>query len=223
MQQKEDSPIWIYLLRFLGGYLNVTAIILFSRVLGGQTGNITKIAIAFVEGNFNTLFQLVTSAVIFILGGTASGMLKPLDKEKTGTRYGFLFVFLGLIFIFFSLTEYKSLSFLLFLAFVLGAKNGMFLSCNGILVKTTIITGTLTDIGTELGHRLKGVSLDNQKLNFHLLNLFFFLLGGGSAATIGIETTWNIVNIAGLLELFVGFYFIFINEEAFKTEKEGTL
>lgn len=223
MHQKENSSIWVYLLRLLGGYLNVTAIILFSRVVGGQTGNISKIAIAYVEGNFNTVFQLVAIAFTFILGGFISGLFKPLDREEMGSRYGFLFVGIGLIFILFSIMGFNSVFFLLYLVLVLGATNGITLYCKGMVVKTTIITGTLTDIGITLSETFKGASLDKQKLTFHFLNLFCFLLGATLAAFIGIRTTWNMVSIAGLLELVIGFYFISLKEAAFSTEKEGTL
>ena len=223
MHQKENSSIWVYLLRLLGGYLNVTAIILFSRVVGGQTGNISKIAIAYVEGNFNTVFQLVAIAFTFILGGFISGLFKPLDREEMGSRYGFLFVGIGLIFILFSIMGFNSVFFLLYLVLVLGATNGITLYCKGMVVKTTIITGTLTDIGITLSETFKGASLDKQKLTFHFLNLFCFLLGATVAAFIGIRTTWNMVSIAGVLELVIGFYFISLKEAAFSTEKEGTL
>ena len=223
MHQKENSSIWVYLLRLLGGYLNVTAIILFSRVVGGQTGNISKIAIAYVEGNFNTVFQLVAIAFTFMLGGFISGLFKPLDREEMGSRYGFLFVGIGLIFVLFSIMGSSSAFFLLYLVLVLGATNGITLYCKGMVVKTTIITGTLTDIGITLSETFKGASLDKQKLTFHFLNLFCFLLGATLAAFIGIRTTWNMVSIAGLLELVIGFYFISLKEAAFSTEKEGTL
>ena len=223
MHQKENSSIWVYLLRLLGGYLNVTAIILFSRVVGGQTGNISKIAIAYVEGNFNTVFQLIAIAFTFILGGFISGLFKPLDREEMGSRYGFLFVGIGLIFILFSIMGFNSVFFLLYLVLVLGVTNGITLYCKGMVVKTTIITGTLTDIGITLSEMFKGASLDKQKLTFHCLNLFCFLLGATLAAFIGIRTTWNMVSIAGLLELVIGFYFVSLREVAFGTEKEGTL
>ena len=223
MHQKENSSIWVYLLRLLGGYLNVTAIILFSRVVGGQTGNISKIAIAYVEGNFNTVFQLVAIAFTFMLGGFISGLLKPFDRAEMGPRYGFLFVGIGLIFVLFSIMGFNSVFFLLYLVLVLGATNGITLYCKGMVVKTTIITGTLTDIGITLSETFKGASLDKQKLTFHFLNLFCFLLGATLAAFIGIRTTWNMVSIAGLLELVIGFYFVSLREVAFGTEKEGTL
>lgn len=223
MHQKEDSSIWIYLLRLLGGYLNVTAIILFSRVVGGQTGNISKIAIAYVEGNFTMVLQLVAIAFTFMLGGFISGLLKPLDRIEMGKRYGLLFDGIGLIFILFSIMESSSAIFLLYLVLVLGAKNGITLYCKGMVVKTTIITGTLTDIGITLSETFKDASLDKQKLAFHFLNLFCFLLGAALAAFIGIRTTWNMVSIAGVLELVIGFYFISLKEAAFSTEKEGNL
>ena len=41
--------IWILLLRFIAGYLNVMVLLLFAQSVAGHTGNLTKVAILFAH------------------------------------------------------------------------------------------------------------------------------------------------------------------------------
>ena len=73
----------------------------------------------------------------------------------------------------------------LFLFFYMGVLNGMFIFYKDVVVRTTHVTGYLTDAGFELGAALRGGSGHGWKILFYLgsLGLFFWVViwlhGGG--------------------------------------------
>lgn len=214
-KQEEKLSIWVLLLRILAGYLNVTAILLFARMLAGHTGSFTNVAIEFVEGDMQSVFRILVITLFFFIGTIVSGYIYPSDKMKPSMRYGTLFILMGFIYLLFGILGYATLYFLVYLSFVLGFQNGMFVYYKGMVVRTTILTGTMTDIGVEIGRRFKGLEGNDWKLKFHIFNLVFFILGAVIAAFIAYYTDWNLVLGAGILEIGIGLYFNYARNDLF--------
>jgi uncharacterized membrane protein YoaK (UPF0700 family) len=59
-----------------------------------------------------------------------------------------------------------------------GLQNAMVSSYSGALVRTTHMTGLVTDIGTMLGARLRGQPLDRRRVLLYVILLSGFLIGG---------------------------------------------
>lgn len=219
-KQEEKLSIWVLLLRILAGYLNVTAILLFARMLAGHTGSFTNVAIELVEGDFESVIRILIITLFFFIGTIVSGFIYPSNKLKPNMQYGTLFILMGIVYLLFGSFRYDTLYFLIYLSFMLGFQNGMFVYYRGMVVRTTILTGTMTDIGVEIGRRFKGLEGNNWKLRFHIFNLLFFILGAVIATVIAYYTEWNLVIGAGLMEIAIGFYFNFARKDLFSQENE---
>jgi uncharacterized membrane protein YoaK (UPF0700 family) len=59
-----------------------------------------------------------------------------------------------------------------------GLQNAMATTYSGAVLRTTYVTGIVTDIGSALGHGLRGLEVDWPRLRLYGLVLTGFLLGG---------------------------------------------
>ncbi len=203
----------VYLLRFFAGYLNVMAILIFSQMLAGHTGSLTNAALEFIEGDYWQMIRLLILTSFFFIGTIVSGIFFPSKYYDRRINYGRVFIVWGCIIILFGLFSTRSFYFMLFLAFILGFQNAMFVFYKGMVVRTTILTGTLTDIGLEIGRRLHGHSTEDWKFYFHIRNVLFYLIGATMAASLFLYSSLNIVMIGGFIALMIGFYFLTINSK----------
>ena len=95
--------------------------------------------------------------VSFVLGTMASGMIVQQSTLKLGRRYGLaltlesLLLFTAIPF----LDASKSIGLYLDLI-AMGLQNGMVSAYSGAIIRTTHVTGALTDLGISLGHLLNG-------------------------------------------------------------------
>ena len=82
-----------------------------------------------------------------------------------------------LVFILFNLFHGdKSFAFLLSIG--IGVQNGLFITYKGILVRTSHLTGAISDLGVYIGYLLRGKSFDTWKIFYYTVSLFSFFFGG---------------------------------------------
>lgn len=203
----------VYMLRFLAGYLNVMAILIFSQMLAGHTGSLTNAALEFIEGDYWQMIKLLILAIFFFIGTIVSGFFFPSKYYDRRINYGRVFIISGFIILLFGLFSPRSFYLMLFLSFILGFQNAMFVYFKGMIVRTTILTGTITDIGLEIGRRLHGQSTENWKFYFHVYNVLFYLVGIGIAASLFYYSTLNVVIVGGVIAILMGCYFLTIHPE----------
>jgi uncharacterized membrane protein YoaK (UPF0700 family) len=63
-----------------------------------------------------------------------------------------------------------------------GLQNAMVSTYSGAVIRTTHVSGMFTDLGIFLGHRLRGLPVDNRRLRLCFLVITGFLCGGGVGA-----------------------------------------
>lgn len=85
----------------------------------------------------------------------------------------------------------------------------MFVPHKGAIIRTIIITSTLTDIGTEIGRQLRGEPAKSEQLYFNLKNICFYLLGVLIATFVILYTSLDLVMIIGIYLLSLGGYFYY--------------
>lgn len=224
MEQREERlAIWIIFLRVFAGYLNAMAIIEFGRVVSAYTGNSTKFAIALVQGDLKNLLPIIMVMSFFVLGAMTSGFFSATEELKMRVDYGFLFIAIGIGHLLFGYFEPDSFYYLIYLSFALGIQNGITINYKGIKVRTTILSGTVTDIGVEIGCLLRGATESLWKLKFYIHNLLFFMFGAVLATLISLHTTIDLMLGAGVLALLIGFYFAYTQKEILEIDEEGLL
>lgn len=166
------------MLCFLGGYINAISIVKYSYTVSHFTGHISKAAINMISGNFLEVLKIISIVFAFIIGTTISGYLVEGREFNLKRRYGYASIILGLGLMLMYIFAYDTIFFFYYLPFMIGVENGLFVSYKGVVVRTSHITGSLTDAGVYIGHYLKGKKEDKWKIYFCVFTIISFMLGG---------------------------------------------
>ncbi|MFR4520698.1 MAG: DUF1275 family protein, partial [Fusobacterium sp.] len=108
--------IWICILSFIGGYVDVYGLLTVAFPLTHFTGSVAKLALEGFEIRVDKeVFQLAVALFFFILGNIIAGLLIGERHFSFRKRYGIVFMVMGvLVFILFNLFHGdKSFAFLL--------------------------------------------------------------------------------------------------------------
>lgn len=184
----QQLPNWIqigaFLLALNAGMLNVMGLItVLHQSISHMTGNVSLFAMALWESNLDIMLYLGLITVCFVVGSFYSGLILGNSEVKLGRRYGIpltlvsLFTLLCWIFL-----PYFPRYALLWASVAMGVQNAMVSHYRGTIIRTTHLSGVLTDIGLAFGYLVRGLKVDPRRLILHFLILFGFLLGGILAA-----------------------------------------
>lgn len=167
---------WIGGLSFLAGAINVCGIVIFGVTISHSTGNISKAGIALGNGEIFKFMTNLSYIFFFFLGSTLSGIIQ--DNKSLLKKYYVIFpILFGIIIYTMSKMNQNNVAILNTISFMVGAQNGTYLEIHGIKVRTTHITGYLTDAGSSLGALLHGNLEEFHKLKFYLISIVVFFSG----------------------------------------------
>lgn len=183
-----QSRAWVYkaigLLSFNGGFVNsITFESFFHNPVGYVTGNITLAAYFLVSNEWLSLIYIAGAIFSFLFGSVLSGLIIPKDNLTQNNNYNLVFVleiiliFLGGIGLYYALGVSKYL-----LAMALGLQNGLTTFYGKSIIRTTHMTGTVTDLGLAIANKLKGNQIPSWRINIYVL----LLVGFSSGSILGI-------------------------------------
>lgn len=197
----DQSKSWVYktvsLLSINGGFVNsITFESFFHNPVGYVTGNIT-FAASYLAGMQLLNFVDILSAIgAFLFGAILSGTIIQYDNYIRNNRYNIIFVtetifiFLGMIGLIFQIPTSKYL-----LAAALGLQNGCTTHYGKSIIRTTHMTGTTTDLGIMIAHKIiKRYDIPTWRILIQIFLLLGFFLG--SVAGI---IAYNIIGYYGLI------------------------
>ncbi len=200
-------PTWVgvgaFLLSLSGGCINAfTLVSAIALPVSHYTGTSSALAIAVASGDVGRTLMLFGLIATFVAGAAASGLLIRDYHLKLGRRYGVALmaesVLVGLAFVAYADDPTVSL---FLLAFACGLQNAMATTYSGAVVRTTHVTGILTDLGTQLAKALLGNKVDTARVALFLSILSGFILGGVLSASlypvIGRYTLFVVVVLTG--------------------------
>lgn len=188
-------PRWIwmggFILSFLAGIMNVLSLIIFHhQAVSHVTGSIAQLGINIFSFGSGSVLHVVGIIFSFLIGATISGLIIRDAVLGFGKRYGINlmiesgFVFLGFIgFIY----DWGYSDFLISAA--CGIQNAMATTYSGAVIRTTHMTGIVTDLGILFGHYLRGLPVSLLKLRLFLALLSGFVSGSIFGAFI--YTEWS--------------------------------
>lgn len=179
---KRGRLIWIFMLEATAGYMNVATLLRFARPVSHHTGNVSQLALALHDGDLGLFLGLSGLIVSFFIGSMIAGMLLESQRLNARANYARLLVFSGLVLFISTLFWPESYLVLGLAALCAGIQNALFLVHRGTIVRTTHLTGYLTDAAFEIGSWLLGQPNKLRRAGFYLANLLVFLLGGLVAA-----------------------------------------
>lgn len=205
---------WIFLLTATAGFMNAVAIILFSVTNSHHTGNLTNSMILLLQGDFRRLLRLLLLLFAFLGGTILSGYLFPEQVFKLKRRYGYIQIGSGIAIAIGNAVITNTWWYMLGTTFILGLQNGMFVYYKGIIVRTTHMSGNLTDAGLAIGRSLAGRTSELWKARFQFINVFFFVTGAFIATVLLFFTEIDIWLVASCLYLFLGFLYFLLYHHA---------
>ena len=201
--------LWSSTLCFLSGFLNSLGFLKFNTSVSHVTGSFTKLSIDVIDSTFYDLSYLIILVFCFFFGAIISGLLIGEREFSLRKRYGMVVMGIGIGVSFFWLLLGDNKLFVFILSFFSGIQNGIFITYKGVIVRTTHVTGGITDLGVLIGRYLKHKKVCLWRIRFQLAIITGFFLGGASG-TMGYSYLYdNIFYILSLSYILVGsIYFI---------------
>lgn len=177
-------PMWIQLGAFFlalnAGMINVLGLItVLHQSVSHMTGNISMLGMALLEGNIEFVIFLALVVLSYVIGSLFSGLIIGNSHFHLGLRYGSpLSLVAFFILVCWLLLPYIPRYALLFACMAMGVQNAMVSHYKSAIIRTTHLSGVLTDLGLALGYRLRGLDVDKKRVTLHFLIFCGFLMGG---------------------------------------------
>ena len=166
-------------LAFVAGSVNAVSLCYFHVPISHMTGAVTRLSMDIASLNYSEFLDLSYIVIGFLLGSVFSGAIIGAGNYKPSAHYPIIMaVESGLLFSSFFLFKADA-NFALFLtASACGMQNAMASSYLGLIVRTTHLTGIVTDLGVLIGQALRHKQVKVWKLGFLTSILLGFFTGG---------------------------------------------
>ena len=188
---------------FVAGAVNAGGFLAVSHYTSHMTGVVSSMADELADGDLATALAALAMMLSFLAGAfVCTTLISFGQRHRMRSRYALTLVFesgLMLVFGFMGNRLQEEIRFTLpttvmLLCFIMGLHNAVTSIISGAAVRTTHLTGTVTDIGIELSrltyvnlhshHSRQRILADRKKLTLLLLILASFL-GGGVVGALG--------------------------------------
>jgi uncharacterized membrane protein YoaK (UPF0700 family) len=193
-------------LAFIAGAANAGGFLAVHQYTSHMSGIVSSIADRAAVGDVGLALAAVGTLLSFVAGAMSSAMLVNWARHRNlQSEYALPLMLEAILLLCFGfLGRYLAVHIWLFvpltvmlLCFIMGLQNATSTKATRSEVRTTHVTGLVTDIGIELGKmfywnrsRLKGetsyVASDHQRLRF-MLSLFTMFIGGGLLGALGFK------------------------------------
>lgn len=186
-----------YALAFVAGATNAGGFLAVGQYTSHMTGIASVMADATILGQFTVVGVAAASLVAFTIGAATTSLLTSwATRRNLRSRYAlsllleaFLLLLFGVAGNYLShIRDFLAPLTVLLLCFIMGLQNAVVTKLSGAVIRTTHVTGIVTDIGIELGKlfyynrtRKSGlhfVQANRAKLRLHASLLASFTLGG---------------------------------------------
>ncbi|ACF14127.1 protein of unknown function DUF1275 [Chloroherpeton thalassium ATCC 35110] len=168
-----------FMLSLLAGYVNVYMLRYFDSPVSHLTGAFSYLPIDVIEKKHHHLIGLLLLIPGFFIGAVLSSFVINQSHYIPGKRYGLVLILEGCGLFITDLLVLKHIYWALFTgALSCGLQNAMASLYRGMIIRTTHVTGLITDLGILLGKALHGHKTDRWKFALDVSLVFGFLLGG---------------------------------------------
>ncbi len=161
------------------GFINSVLLGFFHAPVSHMTGAVSHLGVDLAGGRLADAWASFSVVLGFVLGALAAGALVGAWKLIPGRSYGVALMVEGVLlgFATWLLLQQHRLGLPLASA-ACGLQNAMSSSYCGLIIRTTHVTGTVTDIGVMLGHWLRHGQIQKWKLWFLIQLVLAFGVGG---------------------------------------------
>ncbi|MFH1499547.1 MAG: YoaK family protein [Verrucomicrobiota bacterium] len=156
------------------------------QALTHLTGTITQFSLQTARGSAGPAMEALGIIGAFFAGSVMSGLIVRKSSLRVGRRYGVALMLeaallVGAVWL---LRRGSTQGGDQLASLACGLQNGLATSYAGAVIRTTHMTGIVTDLGLACAHRLRGDRRESTRLRLHAALLAGFVLGG-VAGTLG--------------------------------------
>jgi uncharacterized membrane protein YoaK (UPF0700 family) len=177
-------PIWIILggaaLAAVAGSINAVGFLeVQHQALSHLSGTVTNLGTEIARGDWGLAKHAFLIVIFFFFGCVLSGLIIRQSTLRAGRRYGVaLTCEAGLLFAAAYFFRHGSAAGAYLATMACGLQNAMATSYSGAVIRTTHITGIVTDIGIAFGLAARRERVDWRRLRLYGVLLAGFLVGG---------------------------------------------
>lgn len=181
-----QAALWGFLLSALAGFVNLHAFMRFQTPVSHLSGAAMHMGDEVGHGRFGAdLAHMALVLLAFFLGAVVSGAIVGQRVLVPGRRYGVVLMVEGAVLLLSALlAQYDIRQSAIVSAVACGLQNAMAASYYGMVLRTTHITGMVTDLGMVFGHLVRGHKVPWWKVGV-LLSLTTGFVAGGIAYGVG--------------------------------------
>ncbi len=176
-------PRWVeygaFSLALLAGFVNAIGFLGFRHeAVSHLSGSATQLGVSLIELDGSTIHLLLV-LLSFVIGASISGFLIEGTALKMGRHYSSALTLEAILLLMamIALNRGSPLGHHLASA-ACGLQNALVTTYSGATIRTTHVTGIVTDLGLMIGARLRGRSFDRRKALLFLLIVSGFISGG---------------------------------------------
>lgn len=183
----------------IAGAINAFGFLSAGYYCANMTGNVSALAANFVNGDIKVAFVSGALVVCFLFGAMLSAVMVNVGHRRGAAgvyAYSILIeaiilAALALAKMFYGVPSGQSIVSPAILSFLMGMQNATVTRVSGAVVRTTHVTGMLTDLGIELANWLETFAKSEeaekhvrmlQRLKLHSLIIACFIFGSGIGA-----------------------------------------
>lgn len=190
MLRNITTPSWVYVggmaLATTAGTINAVGFLgQHHQALSHLSGTVTTLGIGLGQTNYDVALHAFAILVAFFLGCVISGAIIRQSSLRLGRRYGIALSLESVALfaaVYFLRRGANSGDYLAALA--CGLQNAMVTTYSGSTMRTTHMTGMVTDLGIACGHLLRGTEVDWFRFRIYGV-LFLGFFAGGLIGTLG--------------------------------------
>jgi uncharacterized membrane protein YoaK (UPF0700 family) len=181
-------PRWVWIGAFalscIAGMVNVVGYLGFEhQAITHLTGTTTLLGAALADMDPRAALHLLGVILAFVSGAALSGLIVQDSTLQLGRRYGIALTVVSLLlFASIPMFERQWIAGAWVAATACGLQNAMATTYSGAVIRTTHLSGMLTDLGIGLGHALRGMPLQVRRLRLSALIVAGFLCGAAIGA-----------------------------------------
>ncbi len=188
-------------LAFVAGAANAGAFLAVQVYTSHMTGLVSSMADHIALGELSLALGAMGAVLSFLMGATTTSLMVNFARRRQlRSQYALPLLLEAMLLLAFGFLGAKLAGIqglfvpatVMLLCFMMGLQNAVITKISGAVVRTTHLTGVITDLGIELGRLLywnrgtrdghEHVVADRSRLQMYILLFAFFLLGGVAGA-----------------------------------------
>ena len=209
------GELWVFvgagLLAAIAGYVNVVMLGFFAVPVSHMSGAVSRLSGDIALMDMADLILISGIVAGFLAGAMLSGILIGAATLRAGRRYGGVLMLQGVMLAAATWLALDGIALAVPLAaMACGLQNAMASSYRGLVLRTTHVTGVVTDIGVLIGQRLRQKRIRIWKLWLLLTLLLSFFAGGVAGALMLQAIGMQALAIAALVCFAVGAVYVLV-------------